>query len=207
MTPDEFKRQLDKLLSVIKGGIAYFSAWRGLRDGDAESVQALNRYPGFFLPTHNALVWMALIQFAKVFDRDPRTVSLRNLLAAAKKDRTHLTPHATEDDLNQIEQQIDANKALLERLERVRDQLIAHHDAIALGDKSLPYGEVRQLVEDIKAWYNSLRHGHDMNVTSFELILEPEAQRHTSEVVRVMREERDRAVRRISGADMNIPNG
>ncbi len=69
---------------------------------DEVFAHALNRYRGLFLPARNALLWMTFMQFAKVFDRDPRTVSLRNLLTAAEKDRERLTPYATEEDLQQL---------------------------------------------------------------------------------------------------------
>lgn len=89
---------------------------------------------------------------------------------------------------------------LLERLKRLRDQRIAHHDAIPAGDVSLPYGEVRKLVEEIKSMHNSLTSGHERTATHFEFLTR-DAERHTSEVVRIIREERDRAIRRIKKAD------
>ncbi len=110
MESKEFSRQLAELRSVITNGIVYFSAWRGLMVEDKDSAHALNRYRGLFLPARNALLCMTLMQFAKVFDRDPRTVSLRNLLTAAKKDREHLTPYTTEENLLRIGQQVDASE-------------------------------------------------------------------------------------------------
>lgn len=94
-----FQRKLDELCTIISEGLAYFSAWKGLIIEDEETVAALNRYPGFFVPTHAALKWLALLQFSKVFDRNPRTVSLRILLRDAKANRAVLTPYASEQDL------------------------------------------------------------------------------------------------------------
>ena len=111
MEPQEFKRQLDELRTVISDGIAYFSAWRGLMVEDDDSAQALNRYRAFFLPARNAMLWMALLQFSKVFDPDRKTVSLRNLLTAAGKSRARLVPEATEEELNEIREQLDTNGA------------------------------------------------------------------------------------------------
>ena len=202
MERQEFKRQLVELGTVISDGIAYFSAWRGLMVEDEVSAHALNRYRGLFLPARNALAWMTLMQFAKVFDRDLRTVSLRNLLSAAKKNRESLTPYATEEDLRQIGQNVDTSEGLLDRLKRFRDQRIAHHDAIIAGDVSLSYGDVQQLVEEIKSMYNSFTSGHDRSLpTHFENVAH-DVERHTSEVVCIMREERDRAIRTITEADM-----
>ncbi|MEE9325502.1 MAG: hypothetical protein V3U90_08155 [Dehalococcoidia bacterium] len=190
MVPDEFKRQLDELSTVILDGIIYFTVWDGLMVESDEAAQALNRYRGLFLPARNALLWMALLQLAKVFDRDPRTVSFRNLISAAKENREDLTPHATEEDLNQIQQQVDDNEALLERLKRLRDQRIAHHDSTTSGDRTVLFGELQRLVEEIKSMYNSLRRGHDRACIAFDVPI-GDAERHTSEVVRIMCEDRD----------------
>ena len=67
----------------------------------------------------------ALMQFAKVFDRDPRTISLRNLLIAARENRKDLVPYAKDQDLIDIEQKINASESLLERLKCYRDQRLA----------------------------------------------------------------------------------
>jgi hypothetical protein len=124
MQRQEFKRQLDELGTIINDGIAYFSVWQGLMVEDQDSARALNRYRGFFLPARISLRWMTLLQFAKVFDPDPRTVSLRILLTAAEKNRKNLTPYATEENLRQLWKQIDVNEDLLVRLKRMRDQRI-----------------------------------------------------------------------------------
>lgn len=196
MTTEDFSRQLNELGSVIYDGIAYFSAWQGLMVEDEDSAHALNHYGGFFLYARNALLGMAFMQFTKVFDRDPRTVSLRNLLAKAKADGGLLTPHATAEELEEIERQVGAKDAVLDRLKRLRNQRIAHHDAITPGDRSVLFGEVQELVEDIKSMYNSIQRGHDRSVTWFERLTD-EVDRHTAQVVGIMRQERERAIRRI----------
>jgi len=203
MQHQEFKRRLKELGGVITDGIAYFSVWQGLMVEDEDSAHALNRYRGLFLPARISLRWMTLLQFAKVFDPDPRTVSLKVLLTAAEKNRENLTPYATEENLQQLGKQIDASEDLLVRLKRVRDKRIAHHDAISAGDTRVLYGEMRKLVEEVKSMYNSLTSYHDRSTTSFEYLVR-EAERHTSQVVSIMREERDRAIRRIKKADTAI---
>jgi hypothetical protein len=191
---NDFKRQLVELGKIIGDGIAYFSTWRGLMVEDEVSAHALNRYRGLFLPARGALLWTTLMQFAKVFDRNPKTISLRNLLAAAKKDRERLTPYITNENLQHIEQKIEESKDLLNRLKRFRDKRLAHHDADVKDDMSLLYGEVKKLVEEVKSMYNSLTKGYDRSVTSFDFLAR-EAERHTSQVVSIMCEERDRAIR------------
>ena len=206
MEPEEFKRQLAELRKIIADGIAYFSAWRNLRVGDEDSAQALNRYRGLFLPAQIALQSQSLMQFAKVFDKHRKAISLTNLLTAANKNRLSLIPYATEKELQDIEQKINDSKSLLIRLKRYRDTRLAHHDAIVAGDTSLLFGEFNRLVQDVKTIYDSLSRGHDGTVTSFEQ-LDREAERHTSEVVRIMREERDRAIQRIKEIDSATSGG
>lgn len=200
MEYQEFTRRLNELGSVITMGIAYFVAWRGLMVEDEESAHALNLHRGFFLPARDALLWMTFMQLSKAFDRDPRTISLTVLLDAAKANRTTLTPQATEDELNIIEKQISDNEQLLTRLKNLRDQRIAHHDAIAPNDRRVLFGEVQKLVEDIKSMYNNLCHWHNNTYTSFDMISR-DAERDTAEVVNIMRSERDRLMRRFDTTD------
>jgi len=200
MDTQKFKRQLDELRTIITDGIAYFTVWRGLMVDDEVSAHALNRYRGMFLPARNALLWATLMQLAKVFGRHRGEVSLGNLLAAAKKDREHLTPHVTEEKLQEIEQQIEGNEDLLDRLRRFRDKRLAHHDSEIKGAINLQYGEIRQLIEEIQSMYNSLRKGHDRNLTSYKFLVS-EGKTHTSGVVAVMREERERSMKRFKKKD------
>jgi len=104
------------------------------------------------------------------------------------------------EELQDIKEKINNSESLLIRLKRYRDTRLAHHDAIVPSDASLPYGKVNKLVEDVKSMYNSLTKGHDWSVTSFEWLTH-DAERHTSEVVRIMREERDKAIQRVKEID------
>ena len=200
MKPEEYKSQLHELRDIITEGVAYFSAWYGIANLDEDSAHALNRYRGFFLPAQVSLNHMALLQFAKVFDHDPRTVSLPNLLSAAKSNSTLLVPYAEGDDLQNLESKIDNNEQVLGHLKSYRDQRLAHHDQAISRDTSLPFGQVRQLIDDVKDMYNSLSKWHERSITSFDFISR-EAEEHTSHVKRIMREERDRAKLRFSETD------
>ena len=193
MQREDFKKQLDELGKVITDGISYLLVWRGLMVEDEESAKALDRYRGMFLPARSALLNMALMQFAKVFDKDTRTNSLRILLKAAQNDPINLTPHATENELTQISQDIDAIEDILERLKNHRDQRLAHHDAITQSDASITSGEIIKLVEDIKTMYNSLTKSHDRSITLYDWF-SSEAERHTSNVVGVMRDDMKRHI-------------
>jgi hypothetical protein len=51
------------------------------------------------------------MQLAKVFDKHPRAMSLRNLLTVAKDNRLNLTPHATEKKLPNIEERINKSES------------------------------------------------------------------------------------------------
>jgi uncharacterized protein YaaQ len=200
MEPQEFKRQLDELRTIIADGIAYFSAWRGLKVEDEDTAQALNRYRGLFLPAKIALESQALMQFAKVFDNNPKAVSLRNLLTAANENRQELTPYATEEDLQEIEQKITYSENLLTKLKHYRDTRLAHHDAIVAGDTTILYGEFSKFVEEVQSMFNSLATGHNQLVTSFDKIAR-DSDRHGGEVVQIMREDRDKRIQSFKKLD------
>jgi len=202
----EFKRQLHELRDVLTNGIAYFSAWYRIANLDDRSANALSRYRGFFLPAQLSLKQMALLQFAKVFDRDRRTVSLYNLLSAAKNEPRLLVPYAKENDLQNLESKITRNDELLSHLKSYRDQRLAHHDQTVSRDTSLPFGQVRRLIDEVKEIYNSLSNWHEGSTTSFDF-LSREAERHTSEVIEMMCEEMDRARLRIREANRRIGEG
>jgi len=191
---------------MITDGVAYFSAWYTMAKLNEDEAHALNRYRGFFMPARSSLRDMALLQFAKVFDRNRRTVSLRNLLSAAKDNPTLLIPHAKEGDLEKLESKIDENAQLLKDLKTYRDQHLAHQDRV-VKDTSLPYGKVKQLISEVKdMYYNSLSKWHERSITSYDF-LSREAEQHTSDVKRIMCEERDRAKLRIQEANRQIMKG
>jgi len=58
----------------------------------------------------------------------------------------------------------------------------------------------------IRVQSNSLTEGRDQSVTSFEQLAR-DAERHTSEVVRIMPEERDRAIQRVKEIDNATSDG
>lgn len=196
MEQQEFKNQLDALRSIITDGVAYFSAWRTIANLNEDEAHALNRYRGFFSPARNSLRAMALLQFAKVFDRDARTISLCNLLSAAKDNPILFVPYAKEGDLEKLECKLNSNEQLLNHLKSYRDQRLAHHDQKVSKDTSLQFGIVRQLIEDVKDMHDALGTWHERSTTSFDL-LTYEAEQHTSDVKRIMCEELDRAKQKI----------
>ncbi len=195
MNTQEFEKRMAELQNIIVDGIVYFTAWRTLSDLDNDMARALNRYKGLFLPTQLSLKNMALLQFSKIFDCDARTSSLRNLLTVAIENQKLLTSHAKESDLQNIKRWIDDNENLLDRLKRFRNKRIAHHDSIYTR-QSLLFGEVKKLVDEVQSMFNLLRFGHDRSTTSFEYIVK-DTERHTSQVIQIIREERDRDIKAI----------
>jgi len=95
------------------------------------------------------------------------------------------------------------NEAVLEQLKAVRDQRIAHHDAIKASDRHLLYGDVSRLVEDIKYIYNELNQLHDGIIWNFDHLTKS-AEQHTSEVIRIMCEESDRAKKSIEDIESKL---
>jgi AbiU2 len=103
-------------------------------------------------------------------------------------------PCATDGELDKIDAQVDENEPLLESLKSLRDQSIAHHDAFKSTEAGeLRMDEVQKLMEDIVSMFNALSKGHDGGITYVSL-LKSDTEWHTSEVVRIMREEMERDI-------------
>jgi hypothetical protein len=199
----EYRKQLSELRTILIEGIACLSAWQRLGNLDDNMAQALSRYRGFFLPAQLSLKHVAIQKIANAFDRNPRAVSLRNLISAAKQNPKLLAPYAKKKDLEKLERKISDNEELLSHLKSYRDQRLAHYDSVVSADTSLKFGQVKQLIKDVKDMYNSLSSGHERSITSFDF-LSREAERHTSKVIEIMCEDRDKGRLAIEEANRRI---
>ncbi len=199
MTRAEFKKRLDALSEVLNRGLVYYAVWQKLVLRDPNSAlwsldqlnDALGRFRGFFTPIGHALLDGAYLQFAKVFDKNPRTASLGILLNAARKDMT-LVPGATPPDLKNLADELKQDTALLEQLKNRRDQYIAQVDANPAPLAPQRKTEFDTFVERVKAAFNTLSVAHDGNVYSWDDMLR-RADRDTVEVMRIAMQELERA--------------
>ena len=169
----------------------------------SDTAQALNRYRGFFLPARNAMRASSLMQLAKIFDKDERTISLRNLLIAAQNNPIELTPHITNEDLTYIENKIEENESILEDIKLIRDQRLAHWDSIVTNDSELLIDNIKILLEDVKSMYNILRYGHEGIPYNYTKLIRT-TKCHTSQIFRFMCKERDRDIQKIKDAEKFI---
>lgn len=199
----EFNRQIIELRQVIADTVVYLTGWQGLMVQDDDSAQALNRYRGLFLTARNAMQWSALMQLAKIFDKDTRTISLRTLLTTAQSNPNELTPNITDEDLTSIEHQIEEKEPILESLKRFRDQRLAHWDANVTGDVKLLLGDIKRLLEDTISMYNILLRGHEGSSVNYDSLIRT-TEWHTSKIVSIMCEERDRDEQKIKDAEKLI---
>jgi len=97
MTYEEFGERLQSLRADLFSAKMYYSVWIATWPTE-EAVDILNRWRGFFSPVREALFGMSILQAAKLFDRDQRTISFPNLLKAATLE-PELVPHALEGEL------------------------------------------------------------------------------------------------------------
>ena len=195
MRHNEFRKRLDRLHEVLLRGLAYYTVWKRLRFHDPSKVswsleeqnEVLGRFRGFITPVAQALHDMALMEFAKMFDTDPRTASLRNLLSAARQDPT-LVPRASAGDVDKASAQFRHSKRILTALERKRNQQLAHVDVEPLPVGPIRNTELDNLAEDVKSTFNFLSTAHDGRAVSWEYSLQT-ADRDTRAILRILREE------------------
>jgi len=198
MTSAEFRRRLDQLRGVITRGLWYYTAWKNLllyEEGKVpwsreEQNKVLGRFGGFFEPVGLALLDMAVIQFAKVFDRDARAASLLNLLGAAGRD-TSLVPGHTSAEVDVVSAGVQQSKKVLDWLRPTRDQRLAHADANPAPVGPLLLKEFDSLVEEVKSAFNWLSTAHDGRVVGWEYPLR-RVEEDTSQIVGILLEELSR---------------
>jgi len=160
MTHDEFRDRLDKLNEVLLDALTHYAVWLGLWPSQ-ENVDMLNQFSGFFFPVRRALLSITLLQCAKLFDTDPRTISLTNLLKEAKRAPDELVPYAESGALERMSRQIAEVKRVRRNLTRMRNQEIAHLDANPKGGKTPLLGEMDDFIEMIQSVFNGLALAND----------------------------------------------
>lgn len=188
----KFEHQFFHLRKIILDGISYFIVWQVLDKEYEFSKQNPHQdkgfwwqYRGFFAPARNALLWSTLMQLSKAFDRNPKTVSLSNLLITARNNQTELAPCATQDALEDIQVMILKNTELLQKLRRYRNKRLVHLDSEEMENIELPPEEVITLVEETKSIFNSLKYSCEGKYDDFEDIME-NVRLHTSQVISII---------------------
>jgi len=187
MNRDEFARQLNELQREIFRAIVSYEVRLALWE-TPQVANILNRYRGFFIPVRDALFRTMVMGFAKVFDRDSRTMSLKNLMKVAKKDVSNLVPSMTREKIEELQQRLSQHDAVLEAIKQMRDQHFAHLDAAP--DPRLPLikGDVDRMVETLKDVFNQLSQGHDGSVYSWSYQTR-RSEWETSEILRILSED------------------
>ena len=189
MTPEEFASRRDQLRSLLLRGKCYYvitlELWR-----TPERVDVLNRFLGFFNLVRQAVIDAAFLSYAKAYDPDSRTASIRVLLDAAKANPSVLAHNATDGELDALEALVRSNDHTLGNLRRLRNQRLAHVDASPSGDMSLEKGKLDRLVEDTEQAFNTLSRMHDRSSTLF-LIQVGDTERHTRQVIETLQKAED----------------
>jgi len=187
MNSNEFKRQLDELQRQIFHAIVSYHVRLALWE-TPEVVDILNRYRGFFIPVRDALYGTWVMGFAKVFDRDSRTVSLKNLMKVAKEDVSNLVPKMTGKKIDELEQRLSQHDTILRTIKRLRDQHLAHLDAAPEPKLPLIKKDVDQMIETLEDVFNQLSQGHDGSEYSWSYQTNRSAW-ETSEILRILSED------------------
>jgi hypothetical protein len=183
----EFARQLNQLQREIFRAIVSYQVRLALWE-TPEVVDILNRYRGFLIPVRDALYGSMVMGFAKVFDPDSRTMSLKNLLKVAKGNAANLVPNMTREDIEQLEQCLSQHDAVLKAIKRLRDQHLAHLDATPKPGLPVIRKDVDQMIETLEEVFNQLSKGHDKSVYSWSYQANRSAW-ETSEILRILSED------------------
>ncbi|MBI4197897.1 MAG: hypothetical protein HY533_02155 [Chloroflexi bacterium] len=189
MTPEAFVSRRDQLRSLLLRARCYYVITLELWP-TPERVDILNRFLGFFGLVRQAVIDAAFLSYAKAYDSDLRTASIRVLLDAAKANPSVLAPNASDGELDALEALVRSNDQTLGNLQRLRNQRLAHIDASPSGDMSLQKGELNQLVEDTERAFNDLSRMHDRSATMF-LMQVDDTERRTRQVIETLQKAED----------------
>lgn len=206
MTPEEFVSRRDQLRSLLLRAKCYYVITLELWP-TPERVDILNRFLDFFGLVRQAVIDATFLSYAKAYDHDPRTASIRVLLDATKANPIVLAPNATDGELNALEALVHSNDHTLENLRRVRNQRLAHTDSSPSGDMSLQKGKLDRLVEDTERAFNDLSLMHDHSQTIFSIQV-GDTERHTRQVIETLQKaenaRRQRGAARIRISDLLV---
>ncbi len=90
-----------------------------------------------------------------MFDRDSRTMSLRNLLDTAQR-QMELVPELTQQDIQNMNEQLSQHETAMDTLKCLRDQRLAHLDAKPQPRSPLLKGQLDSLVTTVGEVFNQL---------------------------------------------------
>ncbi len=190
MDRNEFQKQLEDLRKEIFNAIVtyevYIATWP-----TEDAVDIINRYKSFFFPVRISLYNMFMLGFRRIFDRDPRTMSLHNLLIEAQTDTFQLVPHLDQSDIQVIQAELSQHNKTLTKIKDLCDQYLAHRDANPKLSDLPQKAEVDALMNTIEKAFNKLSEGHHQTVTSYDFAKRQGAW-ITSEVLRVLKEDMDK---------------
>jgi len=187
MNRNEFKKQLDELQRQIFRAIVSYQVRLALWETPG-IVDILNRYRDFFIPVRDALYGTMFMGFARVFDHNSRTVSLKNLMKVAKEDVAGLVPNMTRKKIDDLEQRLSQHDAILKAIKRLRDQHLAHLDATPKPNLPLIKKDVDQMIKTLEDVFNQLSQGHDGSGYSWSYQAKLSSWQ-TSEILRILSED------------------
>lgn len=189
MEQNEFSRQLKEFQShwfhTIVAYEVYFKIWP-----TEQIIDVLNRHRGFFIPVRNSLYERVMMGFAKVFDRDPRTMSLRNLIDTAQR-QMELVPELTLENIQNMNTELSKHEAAVSSLKCLRDQRLAHLDAKPQSFPPLLKGQLDSLVVTVGEAFNQLSAGHSGSLYDWSFQLSESASQ-TDTILNILQNALDR---------------
>ena len=119
-------------------------------------LAVFNNYLGFFWVCVPLFYQGYIMAITALFDKDPRSITLRSLLS-----EVHKNPRPTGKSLIEIEQDIAAAEVVARKLYTIRNKLLAHKSVEVFGrdfykEASLTYDEVRYLWDQCWAIFADL---------------------------------------------------
>ena len=158
MNSVEVGKELDRIWEGISLAIRCWEIRMNLWETD-EVIDTLNHYKGFFVPVRSALQRTAILEFAKLIDYHPKSVSLTNLLKRLKGDPRCFGIEMEPNEVQCLRKELSTHKDLMRIIMKLRNQYISHSDV----NQDLPVleGEINiGTIEKWEAFIGALREIH-----------------------------------------------
>ncbi|MDP2762956.1 MAG: hypothetical protein Q8O27_00340 [Enterobacteriaceae bacterium] len=197
----EFQEYLKRLRKIYLKSLYSFYVFESMDELRALNVcgekayknaDTMTRFKNFFVTTKDALNFHFLMELAKLFDDAKQSLHINKLIAFAKSNNKYLTAEnfnsanqnrvfleeltkeyegITKDDILDIENLLNTNQGLINRLTSYRDQYLAHEDKNKK-EILITVEEIKILFEIIKKILNTFSKKTNFSTTMYSHIEE-----------------------------------
>jgi hypothetical protein len=162
----EFEFLLEEVRKQLLDASVHFDIWEQLWP-TKESVDVINQYRGFFLPTRNAHLDRFFIKVCNVLSNNPKSPSFYRVLSLLGKNPNL----ASGTSARTIKHRLKKHKEVLKGIEQYRNTRAAHWDTQEQAQrKPVLFGDSKRMLKELQDIFNEISGAHSRKEWSFKPI-------------------------------------